>query len=88
MGWPKGKPRNTQGAAAMPPLSISEPSQEPIMANETKAEAKTPVKLLYAYWIAEDDRVEEGTIIELPVSEARKLIEAGKAERADKFPGE
>lgn len=56
------------------------------MANETKSEAKTPVKLLYAYWIAEDDRVEEGTIIELPVSEARKLIETGKAERADPFP--
>ncbi len=58
------------------------------MANEPKAEATTPVKLLYAYWIAEDDRVEEGTIIELPVSEARKLIENGKAARADKFPGE
>lgn len=58
------------------------------MANEPKAEATTPVKLLYAYWISEDDRIEEGAIIELPVSQARKLIEAGKAERSDPFPGE
>lgn len=58
------------------------------MADELKAEVKTPVKLLYAYWIAEDSRVDEGTILDLPVSEARRLIETGKAERADAFPGE
>lgn len=71
----------------MPPSPVSETQEEAPMA-EIKAEATTPIKLLYAYWITEDDRIEPGAILNLPVSEARKLIETGKAERADAFPGE
>jgi hypothetical protein len=83
MGWPKGVARKPQGAAAMPPLSISEPQQEAAM-----AEPKTPVKLLYDFWLEEDARIEAGTVIDLPVAEAKRLIASGKAERADAFPGE
>jgi hypothetical protein len=67
----------------MPPLSISEPQQEAAM-----AEPKTPVKLLYDFWLEDDERIEAGTVIDLPVAEAKRLIASGKAERADKFPGE
>ena len=48
----------------------------------------TPVKILYDYWPQEDVRVSKGQIIDLPLDEAKSLIAAGKAERADKFPGE
>ncbi len=47
-----------------------------------------PVKMLYAYWPQEDQRVEAGEIIELPLELAKALIAAGKAERADPMPGE
>ena len=47
-----------------------------------------PVKMLYAYWSAEDERVNAGEIIELPLEQAKALIAAGKAERADPMPGE
>lgn len=47
-----------------------------------------PVKLLRDYWVAEDVRTPTGTVIEVPAVDARKLIEAGAAERADPLPGE
>ena len=50
--------------------------------------ATTPVKMFYAFWPQEDVRVEAGQIIDLPIEQAKALIAAGKAERADKFPGE
>jgi hypothetical protein len=53
-----------------------------------KDEQTTPVLMLYAYWPQEDVRVEKGQVIDLPLSQAKALIAAGKAERADKFPGE
>ena len=84
MGWQKGKPRNTQGAASEPPFSIPEPEQDNPMAEPAKA----PVKLLYDYWLTDDERIEAGKTIDLPVAEAKALIASGKAERADKFPGE
>lgn len=49
---------------------------------------KAPVKLLHAYWPEEDVRVDAGQIIELPLAEAKTLIAANKAERADPMPGE
>lgn len=51
-------------------------------------EPTTPIKMLYAYWPAEDVRVEKGQIIDMPISQAKALIAAGKAERADPFPSE
>lgn len=50
--------------------------------------ATVPVKLFYAYWAEEDVRLEAGQIIDVPIEQAKALIAAGKAERADKFPGE
>jgi hypothetical protein len=58
------------------------------MAKEPTAEATTPIKMLYAFWPQEDVRVDAGAIIDLPISKAKELIAAGKAERADAFPGE
>lgn len=52
------------------------------------AEPTTPVKLLYDYWLTDDERIEAGKTIDLPVAEAKALIASGKAERADAFPGE
>ena len=51
-------------------------------------EPTTPIKILYAYWPAEDVRVNAGQIIDMPIAQAKAMIAAGKAERADKFPGE
>lgn len=74
-----------------PPYSTDD-QQEPVMADEMKQETPatktTPVKLLYAYWPEADMRVDEGTVIDLPFDEARRLLAEGKAERADAFPGE
>jgi len=53
-----------------------------------KDEVTTPVLMLYAYWPQEDVRVEKGQVIDLPIAQAKALIAAGKAERADAFPGE
>lgn len=47
-----------------------------------------PVRLLYAYWPAEDVRVDAGQIVELPLEDARAMIALGKAERADPLPGD
>ena len=59
-----------------------------------KKEKLTPVKLMYDYWDGPgyiddatgehvDNRIKAGTIIDLPVEEALRLIDAKKAERAD-----
>lgn len=53
-----------------------------------KQEAKTPVKLLYDRWDTDAERVKAGTVVSLPLSEAKKLIASGKAERADPLPGD
>jgi hypothetical protein len=53
-----------------------------------KAEAKTPIKLLYDTWFEEDVRTAAGKVVSVPVSEAKKLISLGKAERADPLPGD
>jgi hypothetical protein len=58
------------------------------MAEKTKPEGTTPVLLLAAYWPQEDVRVNAGQVFDLPLTEAKRLIAAGKAERADAFPGE
>lgn len=47
----------------------------------------TPITLLRDYW-PETERVKAGTKMDLPVAEAKRLIEAGVAERADPLPGE
>jgi hypothetical protein len=55
---------------------------------EKKAEAKTPVKLLYDTWLVEDERTPAGKVIEVTITDAKRLIAAGKAERADPLPGD
>lgn len=47
-----------------------------------------PVKLLYDVWLKDDDRTPAGATLDLPVQQAKTLIAAGKAERADPLPGE
>lgn len=47
-----------------------------------------PVKLLFAYWPAEDQRHDAGEIVELSLEQAKALIAIGKAERADPLPGD
>jgi hypothetical protein len=60
--------------------------------------ARTPVKLKADYWMKDDvkdqwplpsnNRAVAGTVVHLPIADARLLIDAGKAERADPLPGE
>ncbi len=57
-----------------------------------------PVRLKSDYWMFEhshdqwptphDNRARAGQLVHLPIGEARRLIDAGKAERADPLPGE
>lgn len=61
------------------------------MADQTQGTAKAkvvPVKLIYDVWLEEDQRTPSGTVLDLPLDQARGLIDAGKAERADPLPGE
>ncbi|MQW29599.1 hypothetical protein GHK69_30240 [Sinorhizobium meliloti] len=48
----------------------------------------TPIKLLYDTWADDEKRIPAGTVLEVPVSIAKQLIDAGKAERADPLPGD
>lgn len=53
------------------------------------AQAKlAPIKLLKDYWDADSRRMKANMIIDLPIKEAKALIEAGKAVRADPMPGD
>ena len=56
------------------------------MAPEMKKTA--PVKLIRDYWPEEDKRIAAGTKLDMPTADAKRLIEAGVAERADPLPGE
>jgi hypothetical protein len=57
-----------------------------------------PVKVTRDYWAgdealsewpsAADNRIAAGRIVQLPLAEARRLIESRVAERADPLPGE
>jgi len=47
-----------------------------------------PVKLFYDFWIKEGERAKAGTVIDLPTAQAKDMIKAGKAERADPMPGD
>lgn len=48
----------------------------------------TPVKLLYDCWFKADVRTAAGTVMEVSIDEAKRLIANGKAERADPMPGD
>lgn len=50
--------------------------------------AKVPVKLLYDTWLEADVRTVAGSIVEMDLDMAKKIIAEGKAERADPMPGE
>lgn len=89
-----GRPRkietSPQGAAAMPPLSISPEPVEVIVA-DTKSPApvavsSVKVKVIRDFWREEkpdgtEDRVVAGSIIEVSVDAAFDGIEAGMFER-------
>ena len=47
-----------------------------------------PIKLLRDTWVGEERIPADGSIIEMPAKDARRLIEAGVAQRADPLPGE
>jgi hypothetical protein len=53
-----------------------------------KREKTVPVKLLYDAWLEADVRTPAGEVVDLPMSKAKELLAAGKAERADRLPGE
>lgn len=46
-------------------------------------EQTTPIRLKAAYWPQEDQRVEAGEVVEVTIPEAMKMLQDGKAERAD-----
>lgn len=54
------------------------------------ADKTVAVKLVRAYWLADgvDGRLEPGEVVDLPVDEARRLLNAGVAQRIDPLPGE
>lgn len=77
------------GEQIIPP--IAPPSEAHKPADDIgmdKKEKTTPVKLLYDTWLEADVRTPAGEVVELPLSKAKELIAAGKADRADKLPGE
>jgi len=60
--------------------ALSAPKGKPVPA--------TPVRLLYDRWDETETRIPAGTVISVSIPDAKKLISAGKAERADPLPGE
>lgn len=65
MGWPKGKPRKTEGAASGPPLYVSGD--------------EVAVLLHYDFWLTEDERLDAGSVVSLSAETAANLIGIGKA---------
>lgn len=57
------------------------------MADEKKP-VFVPVKLIRDTWVGTERIVADGSIRDFPLKDARALIEAGVAERADPLPGE
>lgn len=52
-------------------------------------ETKVPMLLKVDYWPEEGgERHKAGKVVEIPVSKAKELLKAGKAERADAMPGD
>ncbi|WP_201723501.1 MULTISPECIES: hypothetical protein [unclassified Ensifer] len=47
-----------------------------------------PVRLVYDVWFREEERTPAGAVVSVSLDEAKALIAAGKAERADPLPGE
>jgi hypothetical protein len=54
--------------------------------SETKK--PVPVRLIYDVWLNDGERTPAGAVVSLALGEAKTLIAAGKAERADPLPGE
>lgn len=46
------------------------------------------IRLIYDVWLNEGERTLAGAVVSLCLPEAKSLIAAGKAERADPLPGE
>ena len=53
-----------------------------------KEEKLVPVKILYDWWSDKEERVAAGSVVEMPLDAAKKLLSECKAERADPLPGE
>lgn len=70
---------------------MSNTGNQPVQGTKSSGksgEPTTPVLLLRDYWDAEGNRHGKGATIDIPVSIAKQLIAARKAERSDPFPGE
>lgn len=57
------------------------------MADERK-EKTTPIRLLRDTWVGEQRVHADGSVVEWPLADAKRLIAAGVAVRADPLPGE
>ena len=55
---------------------------------EKTTEKTTPVKINYDWWDTDGERHSAGTVVEMPISIAKAMMAAGKAERVDPLPGE
>lgn len=54
----------------------------------SEAKKPMPIRLVYDVWFQDGERTAAGAIVSVSLEEAKALIAAGKAERADPFPGE
>lgn len=50
--------------------------------------ANVPIRLRYDCWFKADERTAAGTVLNVSIDDAKRLIANGKAERADPLPGE
>ncbi|WP_104401825.1 hypothetical protein [Vibrio penaeicida] len=57
-------------------------------ATTPKEDTRTPIILRRDYWDESGKRHSEGAQVNVSVTTAKALIQAGKAERADPLPGE
>jgi hypothetical protein len=47
-----------------------------------------PVRLLYDHWFKSDERTLAGTVVNLDMETAKRILAERKGERADPLPGE
>ncbi|VTZ61777.1 hypothetical protein [Sinorhizobium medicae] len=78
----------TDQTATAPAATAPAAATAPEAAEAKGKVKKTPVKLLYDVWNEKGERVARGTVLKVPVEDAKRMIKDGKAERADPLPGD
>ena len=85
---PKQSHAVASGRAEREETALAEFKTSDLTKINDETEKTVPARLLYDWWDAQGVRHVRGTVLDLPINEAKLLIGQRKAERADPLPGD